>query len=167
MKAQIFLTIMVTLLAACAINTPQEITASVPIPETQAEPQPTQDSQPPKEEAQGEMVIVYELIGGIRGVSETWTIFSNGDIMAPGNNEKAVDQAEVEALIEQIVELGFYEMDEGYGMFSPCRDCFNVTITVKDEGRVKTVSMVEGAGDVPDELKQIAQQIWILAEENR
>jgi hypothetical protein len=76
--------------------------------------------------------------------------------------ETAVAADQVQALLAEIEGLGFWELQDSYGLSAVCNDCYSYRITVNDGGKVKTVVAVEGAADTPDTVLEIIDAINAL-----
>jgi hypothetical protein len=73
-------------------------------------------------------------------------------VSTPKGTQSQVDAQQISALLAALDKAGFYALQDSYGKNSPCRDCFNYQVSVNDNGRIKTVSFVEGAAGTPPEL---------------
>ena len=145
------------LLAAC---TPASAPAT---PESTPRPRPATESPPPKPTGSASgAVIVLDRSGGFAGVSEHWEIFADGLIRSGDGAEFRESPDEVEDLLADIEERGFFEMEAVYGRGSTCNDCFQYVLTVRSGGREKTVMAVEGAPDTPPELLEIFAKITFV-----
>jgi hypothetical protein len=110
----------------------------------------------------GGAAIVYERSGALAGISERWTIYTDGRIVSDQGQEYSVPPERVSSLLSEIESLGFFEMSDTSGRFSPCRDCFTYRITVSNHGRVRAVMAVDAATDTPAEFWQILERITDL-----
>jgi hypothetical protein len=153
------LILFVFVLAACApaVNPQVDPTPLIPEPLITGEPQGEQKNY-------DGAFIVFEMSGGIAGEMQSWTLYPDGRAVSETGEEKQVDPEVVKGLIDGSTELGFFEMDENYGLFSSCRDCFNYTVTIHDGERAKSVSAVEGGSNPPQEFWELVQQIDGLVE---
>jgi len=105
-------------------------------------------------------VIVFYRMGGFAGVSERWTVYPDGRVVAADGVEKRAAPEQVAALLAEIDRLGFFGLASNYGLGSPCRDCFSCEISVVGPGgSPKTVVAVQGAGDTPPEFLQVVEAI--------
>lgn len=152
MKRIILFLVLYLLLAACGSR-------SAP-PSGSGEPEPKGEE--PTAESPGEAVITYEVSGGIAGVMDNWTIYSDGRVESSDGQEKQVSPEDVQALVDLAEGLGFYEMDSDYSTFSTCRDCFNFKVTVSTSEKIKSVSAVEDGSGVPEEFWILVQHISSL-----
>jgi hypothetical protein len=104
-------------------------------------------------------VIVFKRGGGLTGESQEWLIYADGTVQSADGTQRAVAPAEVSALLAGLEGLGFFEMQDAYGVDSQCADCFRYEITVTHDGQKKTVTTIDAAGDAPAELGQVLDQI--------
>jgi simple sugar transport system permease protein len=97
-------------------------------------------------------VIVYERNGGPSCVDELYAISADGQIVADdGAREvkRQITPAEVEKLLSEVQELGWFT-DEMYDTWhARCSQCFGYYLTVAHKGQVKTVKGVDGGTDAP------------------
>ena len=114
-----------------------------------------------KDESNKEPVIVFQRSGGLAGVSEQWSIYANGKIAKKDGEEHTADTAQVTALLEAIQAAGFYDMKAGPGIGGPgnCKDCFTYQLTVTSDKKANSLTVQEGAKDIPDALWNIIKQI--------
>ena len=157
MKWNVYLATIVVLafLAAC---TP----ASLPSPADAQTGPDTEDPRGTKQPGGGadsDAVIILRRSGGLAGVSDEWTIYADGRIVAGDQTEQQVTPDQVSLLLAGIEALGFFDLEDSYGRGSTCNDCFTYELTVRSGEQVKTVTAVDGAADTPAELLQIVQMI--------
>jgi Ribose/xylose/arabinose/galactoside ABC-type transport systems, permease components len=98
-------------------------------------------------------VVVYERNGGTSCVDQLYAIYSDGKITSDyGNNntkQSQISVAQVNTLLGQINDLGFFT-DNFYTTYhTPCGACFRYSTTVKFNGQTKTVDAVDGGTDAP------------------
>ncbi len=148
------------LLAACS---PVSGPTSEPATETAAAPRPTEPApQPAPTEPAPQPVIVLDRTGGFAGVSEHWEIYADGLIRSGKGETFRESPDEIQDLLADIEERGFFEMEDVYGRGSICNDCFEYVLTVSSGGRVKTVMAIDGAPDTPPELLEIFVKITFV-----
>jgi len=109
-----------------------------------------------------EAVIVFKRGGGLAGVSEEWRIYPDGQVVSMGAPPRKAPAEEVALLISEIKALGFFEMNDVYGRFSRCADCFHYDLTVTSAGKTKTVSTMDAASDAPPELQKVLEKVTTL-----
>lgn len=105
--------------------------------------------------ALGEEVIIYERSGGLAGVSEQWSIYPDGRIVAGDGREWQVEPEQVEQLIDDIEALGFFDMSGRYMPRDPCCDRFTYSLVVRSDDKVNRVTTMDVAPDVPANLWEV------------
>ena len=104
-------------------------------------------------------MILFQRSGGLLPKDLQWAIYSDGRVVTGEGEEKAVTADQVQTLLAEIKRLGFFELQDSYGLSAVCNDCYTYRITVNDGGRVKTVTAVQGAGDTPESVMGIIEAI--------
>lgn len=104
-------------------------------------------------------VIDYHREGGIAGLIEGWTIFSDGRVVSLDGTEGRLSPQVVTELLTLIREAGFFEMAPSYIPQNVCCDRFSYRLTVQHEGQIYTVNTVDAAPDMPPELDRILGEI--------
>jgi len=141
MRKSVLLMLLAVLLAACTIGP--------------ATPTPV----PPTADPTGGVAILFQRSGGILPSDLQWAIYPDGRVVTGKGEEKSVAVDQVRALLSEIEGMGFFDLDDSYGLSAVCNDCYTYRITVNDAGRVKTVTAVEGAADTPDTVLEIIDTI--------
>ncbi|HEY9087142.1 MAG TPA: galactofuranose ABC transporter, permease protein YjfF [Anaerolineaceae bacterium] len=97
-------------------------------------------------------VIVYERNGGPNCVDELYAIYPDGRITGDNGetqNEKQLTTEDVNLLMSNIVDHGFFT-DELYDTWhTPCGQCYGYYLTVVGAEQQKTVKGVDGGTDAP------------------
>jgi ribose/xylose/arabinose/galactoside ABC-type transport system permease subunit len=97
-------------------------------------------------------VLTYEKNGGPNCTDELYVIYSDGRIVGDNGTtkiEKQITPEEVQVLLAQISDLGWYT-DEFYDTWhARCGQCYGYYITLSFNGKVKTVKGVDGGTDAP------------------
>jgi ribose/xylose/arabinose/galactoside ABC-type transport system permease subunit len=97
-------------------------------------------------------VITYERNGGSNCLDELYVFYPDGRIVGDdGTNkiEAQLTEAEVDALLSGIDELGWYTNDMYNTWHTPCGQCYGYYTTVKYNDQEKTVKAVDGGTDAP------------------
>jgi len=97
-------------------------------------------------------VVVYEHNGGSNCVDEMYAIYPDGKITAEEGTtklEKQVTSADVEKLLSDITNLGWFTDTLYSTEHEPCGQCYTFFLTVSDQGQIKTVKAVNGGTDTP------------------
>jgi len=147
MKKNVIIAVLLVFLAGCSSLSG----ATQPVTEIAVE-----DVKSPE---MGGAVIVLERSGGFAGTTEKYTIYPDGRVVAPNGEESMMAEEDVNTLLKDIEDMGFFEMKGSYGMLSTCNDCYTYTLTVQANGEVHTVSAVEGVSGTPDEFWQIIDEV--------
>ena len=114
---------------------------------------------PPTADPTGGVAILFQRSGGILPSDLQWAIYPDGRVVTGKGEEKSVTADQVQALVQEIEGLSFFELQDSYGLAAVCNDCYTYRIMVNDGGRVKTETAVEGAGDTPDAVLEIIDAI--------
>jgi len=122
------------------------------------EPAPLVELAPP--------VIALHRTGGIVGLVQHLYIYDDGRFVAEDDQrgrreEDALDADEMDRLRASFEEIGFFDMDNQYGL--GCPDCFVYVITVRQGERVKAVRTYDGS--VPKELEGILTSLVTLLDQ--
>jgi ribose/xylose/arabinose/galactoside ABC-type transport system permease subunit len=98
-------------------------------------------------------VIVYERNGGNSCVDELYAIYPDGRIVADlgggVKKESQITSGEVDALLSQINDLGFFAPTFQTTHHNPCGACYQYSTTVTYQGETKKVDAVDGGADAP------------------
>lgn len=108
----------------------------------------------------GGAAIIYQRSGGIAGIAEMWTIYSDGRIVSGDGQESSVTPEEVSALLTEIEALGFFDLRESGGLLSTCRDCFIHQITVSSSERFNSIRVEAGGSEPEDQRLEIVEKIY-------
>jgi hypothetical protein len=104
-------------------------------------------------------VLAFELSGGFVGITQKWEVFENGVISKDGDEEFNVSSVEVVQLVRRITDLGFFELSLQTPGLGSCADCFTYVLSVREDGRSKTISWMDGQPDFPEALTKIMQEV--------
>lgn len=143
----LLLLFIVVLLSACG---PALATATPPSTVPPTVPPPTETPV-----IAGRPAIVLEQSGGLQGLDERWSIYSDGRVESSTGQSLIVPAQQVRAAMNAIHELGFFDLQDSYGQSGTCNDCITNRITMTVGTVTKTVTAVDGASDTPPEVGQI------------
>lgn len=104
-------------------------------------------------------VITYQRSGGFAGVMEEYTIQSDGAVTTKDGQTFQVEPAQVEQLVQEIEDLGFFNLTGDYLPDDTCCDRFEYTLTMTKDDQSNTVMTVDAAEEAPAELFQIIDKV--------
>jgi galactofuranose transport system permease protein len=110
-------------------------------------------------------VLTYERNGGIHCVDEVYAFYADGRIVADNGVKqlkKQVTPEQVEKLLADINNLGWFTNDMYSSHHTPCPQCFTYNTTVTYNGQTKTVQAVDGGTDAPSEYWIMSGEIIVL-----
>jgi hypothetical protein len=116
----------------------------------------TIEAKPPPDEG---AVLIYKRSGGFAGLEEGYTIYGDGRISSNTGQELQVEAQAVERLLDEVKESGFFEMAGDYMPEDSCCDRFAYELSVFDGQDYFTVSTVDAAPGVPDELWLVLDKV--------
>jgi simple sugar transport system permease protein len=103
--------------------------------------------------AQAGAVIVYERNGGTSCVDELYAIYGDGhitiDLGDSSVKQKQITTTQVNSLVSEINDLGFFTPDFYTTHHTPCGACYQYSTTITYQGQTKTVDAVDGGTDAP------------------
>ena len=110
--------------------------------------------------------IALHRTGGIAGLVQHLYLYDDGRFVAEDDKggrrkEDALKADEMDRLRASFEEIGFFDMDNQYGL--GCPDCFVYVITVRQGERVKAVRTYDGS--VPEELEGILTLLVTLLDQ--
>ena len=158
--------IIVIILAVLAINSAQSVAdglvTNTPTPASAAcQFKPYRQDQAASLVKNG-AVIAYERNGGANCIDELYAIYSDGRIVGDDGTtkiEKQVTPADVDKLLSDLNDRGWFT-DEMYNTWhTPCGQCFGYYLTVSYQGQEKTVKAVDGGTDAPANYWQVVSLI--------
>jgi simple sugar transport system permease protein len=110
-------------------------------------------------------VMAYERNGGLNCVDELYAIYPDGRITGDNGTqkiEKQVKPADVDKLLLQIDNYGWFTDNMYSTSHKPCEACFTYFTTVLYKGREKTVQAVDGGTDAPPEYWYMTGELTVL-----
>jgi len=110
-------------------------------------------------------VIAYERNGGQKCVDELYAIYPDGRITGDNGTqkiEKQVTTAEVDKLLLDIDNYGWFTDNMYTTSHNPCEACYTYFTTVSYKGQQKTVEAVDGGTDAPPEYFYITGDFTVL-----
>ena len=97
-------------------------------------------------------VIAYERNGGLKCIDELYAIYPDGRITGDNGTQKIEKQktsAEVDKLLSEINDLGWFTDNMYSTSHIPCGACYTYYTSVLYKGKAKTVEAVDGGVDAP------------------
>lgn len=103
--------------------------------------------------------VVFKRSGGIAGLDEEWTIFTNGRIATNTTIQPQLTAEEVTQTLNSLESLGFFELENSYLPEDTCCDRFLYEITAVQGSTFHTVTTLETTPDMPEALQQTLRLI--------
>lgn len=119
----------------------------------------TSDETGSRTDKTGGAAIVFQRSGGFAGISEKWTVFPDGKVMGGDGQEFSATPGEVESLISDIENLGFFDWSIPRQPIGSCADCFTYNLTVSYEGRLNSITVVDGTENAPEGVWEVIKRI--------
>lgn len=132
--------------------------AALPACSSTATPTPTPTTTTPA----GAVVVRLQQSGGIAGINDDWAIYDDGLITLNGSENQRVAPEKVAALQQQLLDLGFNDLEASYLPADPCCDRFTYVITLHTGDQTHTVTTIDETPDAPPALWQSLQAILDL-----
>ena len=110
-------------------------------------------------------VIAYERNGGLKCVDELYAIYPDGRITGDNGTqkiEKQVTTANVDKLLSDIDNYGWFTDNMYSTSHTPCEACYTYFTTVSYKGQEKKVEAVDGGTDAPPEYWYITGEFTVL-----
>jgi hypothetical protein len=111
---------------------------------------------------QGGAVLVYERNGGAECIDELYAIYPDGRIVGDNTTaiiEKQITPVEVEQLLSDIRDLGWFTNEFFNTWHTPCGQCYGYYLTISHLGEVKTIKAVDGGTIAPANYWQVVSEI--------
>jgi hypothetical protein len=103
--------------------------------------------------------ITFDRSGGIAGISEHWTIYLDGRVIGPAEEEARIPADQVSQVLAEIEASGFFEWPPLSRSLESCADCFTYSITVEYQGKTNRITLVDGQSGAPEEAWTILERI--------
>jgi hypothetical protein len=145
-KVQLFLwgILIVLAITGCSVETAHA-------PETQLEPTSTAVPSPT---TAPNTAVVFKRSGGLTGLNEQWTIFTNGRIETNTTTTPQLSAEQVSQLLTSLESAGFFELDTTYLPDDTCCDRYLYEITAVQDTTFHSVTTLENTPDMPEALQQ-------------
>ena len=108
----------------------------------------------PTETFAPDTAVIFKRTGGVAGLDETWTIFTDGRIETNSTTQPQLTADEVSQLLNSLESLGFFELNSSYLPEDTCCDRFFYEITAVQDSKFHTVTTLQDTPDMPESLQQ-------------
>ena len=103
--------------------------------------------------------VIFKRSGGLAGLEETWTIFTDGRVETNSATQPELSTDAVAQLLNSLETAGFFELDERYLPDDTCCDRFLYEVTAVQGSNRHTVTTLEATPDMPEALQQTLRLI--------
>jgi len=107
-------------------------------------------------------LVVYERIGGETGLRERWEIYADGRVVREGDTVRYLEPEALMVLMEQVERSDFFEMEDVYLQEGPRSPRFVYALSVRMNGGMKAVVVMDGAPGQPPALGDLIQTVDAL-----
>lgn len=98
--------------------------------------------------------ILFKRSGGIAGLNEQWTIFTDGRVVTNSTIQPQLSAEQVSQLLNSLETVGFFALDNTYLPEDTCCDRFFYEITAVQDTSFHSVTTLEATPDMPEPLQQ-------------
>lgn len=110
--------------------------------------------------------VIFKRTGGIAGLNEEWTIFTDGRIETNTSIAPELSAEQVNQLLNSLDTVGFFTLDNTYLPEDTCCDRFFYEIMAVQETSFHTVTTLENTPDMPEPLQQSLRLVQNILFEN-
>lgn len=110
--------------------------------------------------------VIFKRSGGIAGLNEQWTIFTDGTVETNSATQPELSAEAVEQLLNSLESGGFFELESSYLPDDTCCDRFLYELTAVQDTSFHTVTTLEATPDMPEALQQALRLIQTALFEN-
>jgi hypothetical protein len=110
--------------------------------------------------------VLFKRSGGITGLNEQWTIFTDGTVETNSTIRPELSVERAEQLLNSLESSGFFELEESYLPEDTCCDRYFYEITAVQNSTYHTVRTLEATADMPEALQQSLRLIQTALFEN-
>lgn len=121
---------------------------------------------PPTATVAANTAVLFKRTGGIAGLNEAWTIFTDGRVETNSATQPELSAEEVKQLLNGLESSGFFELEDSYLPEDTCCDRFFYEITAVQNSTYHTVRTLEATPDMPEALQQSLRLIQTTLFEN-
>jgi hypothetical protein len=112
-------------------------------------------------------LILYHRSGGIAGLDETFQVYADGLITSGDHKNWRVTPADVQRLMDQINQSGFYQVNQAGPFVVPCCDRLTYSLTVNLNGKTHLAQIFDGATDQPAAIQKAIDAVEQFIVKNR
>jgi hypothetical protein len=110
--------------------------------------------------------VIFKRSGGIAGLNEQWTIFTDGTVVTNSATQPEFSAEAVEQMLGSLESSGFFELEATYLPDDTCCDRFLYEITAVQDTSFHTVTTLEATPDMPEALQQALRLLQTVLLEN-
>lgn len=103
-------------------------------------------------------IVVYQREGGSASGLQQWTFYQTGRILAVDGTERQIPAERAQLLFSLAEAPDYWELKDAYAPTGECSGCLAHTITVYREGKIKKITVTQGA-DLPENLIRLLGEI--------
>ena len=112
-------------------------------------------------------IVVYHRSGGFAGFDETWSIFMDGRVQYSGRGAGSSGQLtpdRVNGLLATLRSIDLASIKESYIGANTCCDRFIYEVTIKLDGKTKSITTIDAADGEPAALTTLLNAIKAAAQ---
>jgi len=110
--------------------------------------------------------VIFKRSGGLGGLNEAWTIYTDGRIETNSNSQPQLSAEDVTQLLNGLESSGFFELEGSYLPDDTCCDRYFYEITAVQGTTFHTITTLEATPDMPEALQQALRLIQTALFEN-
>ncbi len=120
----------------------------IPTPEA-SKPAPDNSVDPSKLQLEEDVVFIFTRSGGLAGVDEVWTLYTDGRLLSKDEGDFQVSKDQALTLAAELERTGLFSASTPAGLKVECCDRFLYTLTFQTGGRAIQVQAVDGNSNIP------------------
>ncbi len=106
-----------------------------------------------------EVILTYERSGGYAGRTETWTIFSDGNVLNSKGKMQLGNAKAITNILNQAENAEFFNLEKVYMPKNTCCDRFTHVLTIHTKGETHQVTTLDDAPNTPDSLWELLESV--------
>jgi hypothetical protein len=107
-------------------------------------------------------VLVLLQSGGLAGVSDQWALFADGRIEANTGSYHQATPEQVDKLLSEIEQLGFFELNSRYMPLNTCCDRIVYELSVGSAGREHSLTVLDATPEVPETVWEVLNKVSVF-----